>query len=80
VDGDVVTLSNSTIEQNSGETSTLNSISLVEDQTLDGRLVTTFTSEALVEEDGGHVTWIPCNIPSVQISESITNGLVDIVS
>jgi len=53
VDKDVVMLSNNTIEQNSGETSTLNFISLLEDQTLDGWLVTTITSEALVQEDGG---------------------------
>jgi hypothetical protein len=75
VDGDVVTLSNNTIEHNHGETSTLISISLVEDQTLDGQFVTTFTSEALVEEDGGKVTWISYNIPFVQISEPIANGL-----
>jgi hypothetical protein len=53
VDGDVVMLSNNTIEQNSGETSTLNFISLLADQTLDGWLVITIKSEALVEEDGG---------------------------
>jgi len=52
VDGDVVTLSNNTIERKSGETSTPNFISLVEDQTSNGRLITTITNEAIVEEDG----------------------------
>jgi hypothetical protein len=80
VDGDVVTLFNSTIEQNSGETLTLNFISLVENQTLDGWLVTIVTNETLVEEDGGQVTWIPCNILFVQIFESIADGLGDTIS
>ncbi len=53
VDGDVVMLFNNTIELKSGETSTPNSISLVEDQTLDGRHNTIITIEALMEEDGG---------------------------
>ncbi len=53
MDGDVVTLSNSIGEQNSGETSTLNSISPIEDQALDGRLVTIVTNEALWKNMGG---------------------------
>jgi hypothetical protein len=83
-DGDVITLSNSIVEQKSGETSTPNSISLVEDQTLDGQHITTITP---LEKDGGKVTRIPCNIPYVQIfeltsfpSRFVIDGLVNIVS
>jgi len=65
VDGDVVMLFNNTIEQKNGETSIPNSVSLVDDQTLDGQLVIAITNETFVEEDGGQVTWIPCNIPFV---------------
>ncbi len=80
MNGDVVTLSNNTIEWKSGETSTPNFISLVEDQTSNGGLITTVTNEAIVEEDGGQITRIPYNIPYVQISKSITDGLVDTIS
>jgi hypothetical protein len=62
-DGDVITLSNNIVEQKSGETSTPNSISLVEDQTLDGQHITTITIEDLLEKDGGQVTRITCNMP-----------------
>lgn len=58
-------LFNNTIEQKNGETSKPNSISLVDDQTLDGQLIIAITNETFVEEDGGQVTWIPCNIPFV---------------
>jgi hypothetical protein len=47
---------------------------------LDGWLVTIVTNETLVEEDGGQVTWIPCNILFVQIFESIADGLGDTIS
>ncbi len=80
MDGDVVTLFNNIVEHKSGETSTPNFISLVEDQALDGRLITIVTSEAIVEEDGGQVTRIPCNIPSIQIYEFVVDDLVNIIS
>ncbi len=53
MDGDIVMLFNNNIELKSGETSTPNFISLVEDQTLDGRLVIIVTIEAFMKEDGG---------------------------
>jgi hypothetical protein len=53
VDEDIVMLFNNIIELKSGKTSTPNFISLVEDQTLDGRLVTIITIKALMEKNGG---------------------------
>jgi hypothetical protein len=62
-DGDVITLSNNIVEQKSGETSTPNLISLIEDQTLDGQHIIAITIEDLLEKDGGQVTRITCNMP-----------------
>jgi hypothetical protein len=43
-------------------------------------LITTITSEAVVEEDVGQVTGMPCNIPFIQISKFVTDDLANIIS